>query len=222
MKTSNMIWGIILIIVGVIFGLNALEITDINIFFNGWWTLFIIIPCLISLLKGKEYAGNIIGLFVGVTLLLACNNIITFELIGKLLLPVILVVIGFSILFKDIINTKIKNKIKNVIPTSSDEFYAVFGSNRINPTQDEINGANVNAIFGELVCDLSNSKITKDIVINATSVFGGMTIIVPDNVNIVTSAFPLFGGITNKVKNKDNKNTIFIKGTIMFGGIDIK
>ena len=36
---------------GVIFGLNALEITDINIFFDGWWTLFIIVPCFIGLFK---------------------------------------------------------------------------------------------------------------------------------------------------------------------------
>lgn len=222
MKTSNILWGIILIILGIIFGLNALEITNINIFFSGWWTLFIIVPSFIGLLNGKEYAGNLIGLIIGVTLLLACNNIITFELIAKLLLPVILIIIGFSILFKDIISSKIKNKINNITTTSSDEYYAVFGSNIINPSEKEINGANINAIFGEFKCDLTNTKITKDIVINATSVFGGMTILVPDDVNVVTSAFPLFGGINNKVKNKSHMNTIYIRGTIMFGGIDIR
>ena len=29
-KTSNLLWGIVLIIIGLIFGLNALEITNIN------------------------------------------------------------------------------------------------------------------------------------------------------------------------------------------------
>ena len=37
--------------VGVIFGLNALGITDINVFFDGWWTLFIIIPSIIEIIK---------------------------------------------------------------------------------------------------------------------------------------------------------------------------
>ena len=32
-KMSNLLWGLVFIIVGVIFGLNALEITDINILF---------------------------------------------------------------------------------------------------------------------------------------------------------------------------------------------
>ena len=36
MKSNNIIWGFILIAVGIIFGLNALDITDINIFFDGW------------------------------------------------------------------------------------------------------------------------------------------------------------------------------------------
>ena len=50
-KISNLLWGFVFIIVRVIFGLNALEITDINIFFDGWWTLFIIVPCFIGLFK---------------------------------------------------------------------------------------------------------------------------------------------------------------------------
>ena len=48
-KTSNILWGIVLIVLGLIFGLNALDITHIDIFFNGWWTLFIIVPCCIDL-----------------------------------------------------------------------------------------------------------------------------------------------------------------------------
>ena len=48
---ESIVIGLILIAIGVIIGLNTLNITDINIFFDGWWTLFIIIPSIISLLK---------------------------------------------------------------------------------------------------------------------------------------------------------------------------
>ena len=34
MKFSNMIWGFLLILIGVIVGLNALDITNIDIFFS--------------------------------------------------------------------------------------------------------------------------------------------------------------------------------------------
>ena len=43
-KFRNILWGLVLIILGLIFGGNALGITDINLFFDGWWTLFIIVP----------------------------------------------------------------------------------------------------------------------------------------------------------------------------------
>ena len=65
-KFGNILWGIVLIILGLIIGANALGIADINIFFDGWWTLFIIIPCFIGLFKEREKTGNIIGLFIGI------------------------------------------------------------------------------------------------------------------------------------------------------------
>ena len=49
-KGSGIVWGLILIIAGVVVALNVLKITDIDIFFEGRWTLFIIVPCAIGLL----------------------------------------------------------------------------------------------------------------------------------------------------------------------------
>ena len=58
---KRIIFGIILVVAGTIFALNALEITDIDIFFEGWWTLFIIVPCFLNLVSGHDVAGNIAG-----------------------------------------------------------------------------------------------------------------------------------------------------------------
>ena len=88
-KVSNVLWGFAFIIVGLILGLNALELTNINIFFDGWWTLFIIIPCFIGLFDDKEKTGNIIGLVIGVLLLLCCQDLFAFDLVWKLILPFI-------------------------------------------------------------------------------------------------------------------------------------
>ena len=95
---KNVLWGIVLVIIGVIIGLNTIGITDIDIFFDGWWTLFIIVPCFIGLFTNKDKTGNIIGLLVGVILLLGMQNIIDFNLIWKLLLPSIIVIIGLSLI----------------------------------------------------------------------------------------------------------------------------
>ena len=48
---KNIIWGLLFIIVGIIVFTNSFGITNITIFFDGWWTLFIIVPCFIGLFK---------------------------------------------------------------------------------------------------------------------------------------------------------------------------
>ena len=52
-KFGNLLWGLVLIGLGLIIGGNALGITNINVFFDGWWTLIIIIPCFIGLFKDR-------------------------------------------------------------------------------------------------------------------------------------------------------------------------
>ena len=53
-KIENTVIGLILIIIGVIIGLNAFHITNIDLFFDGWWTLFIIVPCFFGLFKDQD------------------------------------------------------------------------------------------------------------------------------------------------------------------------
>lgn len=98
-NTDRVIWGIILVAIGVIFALNAFGITNINVFFNGWWTLFIIIPCFAGLFTERQKTGNLIGLLIGVFLLLCCRGILDFGLLWKLVIPVIIVIIGLKMIF---------------------------------------------------------------------------------------------------------------------------
>ena len=77
-KTQSVLWGIALILIGVIFALNILNITDINVFFDGWWTLFIIVPAAIGLFKKGSKIDNICIILIGVGLLLAARGIIDY------------------------------------------------------------------------------------------------------------------------------------------------
>ena len=222
---KNILWGIILVIIGVIIGLNTIGITDIDIFFDGWWTLVIIVPCFIGLFTNKDKTGNIIGLLVGVILLLGMQNIIDFNLIWKLLLPSIIVIIGLSLIFKNTFNSKINNEIKklNNKNTKDNEYCATFSGQRIDFPNEEFHWATLNSVFGSITCDLREAKIKEDVVINASSVFGGIDIIVPDDVNIKIKSNSIFGGVNNKKKNnEDKKYTIYVNASCLFGGVDIK
>ena len=78
-------------------------IANINIFFNGFWTFFIIIPCIIDLFNKKRIKFDIIGIIVGFFLLLICLNIINLSLIIKLLIPLTLILLGLFIIYREII-----------------------------------------------------------------------------------------------------------------------
>ena len=61
-KVNRILWGIALVAVGIILALNAFGITDLNLFFDGWWTLFIIVPCTVSLITSYDKSGSLIGI----------------------------------------------------------------------------------------------------------------------------------------------------------------
>lgn len=224
MKISNSLWGIVLIVLGVIFGLNALDITNINVFFDGWWTLFIIVPCFINLFTEEDKTGNLIGIVIGLCLLLGCQDILKFELIWKLMFPFILVMFGLSLIFKDTINSKIKKEIKKLSKNTDKEYCSTFGSQMVEFDNEEFKGCNLNAVFGSTKCDLKEAIIKEDCVINASAIFGSVTILVPKDVNVKITSTPIFGGVSDerKKKVKDAKITIYINATCMFGGIEIK
>ena len=222
-KTSNIIWGIVLVAIGIIFGLNALGITDIDLFFSGWWTLFIIIPCSIGIIKDYRKIGNYIGLLIGVVLLLSAQGLLDISKIGNLIFPAILVIIGLGMIFKDTVSGKASEKIKELNKTNKDEYYATFSGQKLKFAGDEFKGASLNSIFGGIDLDLTECNFTQDQVINATSVFGGTNIIIPNNVNVKVVSNSIFGGVSNRKKEKvENAPTIYVKAFCLFGGVEIK
>lgn len=97
-RINPMIVGIILIAAGIIWGGNALGLFQITLFFKGWWTLFIIVPCAYALIKNGPDILNIIGLIIGILLFLSARNILPGGFFGKLIVPIILIVAGAGVL----------------------------------------------------------------------------------------------------------------------------
>lgn len=226
-KSTGALWGIVLVVLGVIFGLNALDITDVNIFFDGWWTLFIIVPCAIGLFTEREKTGNLVGVIIGAVLLLACQDVFRFELIGKLIVPVAFVAIGLSMVLKYFFGGKVKAEIKSINEkngSAKEEFYSTFSGQNIGFNGKEFKGTTLSAVFGGIKCDLTGAVITEDVVINASAVFGGVDIIVPLHYNVKVESNSIFGGVSEKRTLASNPDapTVYVNATCIFGGVDIK
>ena len=156
-KISTVLWGLVLVALGLILGLNALDITDINLFFSGWWTLFIIIPCFIGLFQNKGKLASFIGLCIGIFLLLAAQGIVSFELLFKLLIPAVLIAIGLGIVNNAIVSSAVQKKLKNVDKNGLESYAATFSEQKVDKTNEEFKGANLDAVFGSVVLDLQKA-----------------------------------------------------------------
>lgn len=224
-KVKSTMWGIVLVVLGIIWAGNALDLFDIDVFFDGWWTLFIIVPSLFGLFDDDDKKSNLIFLIIGILLLLGCQKIIDFDLVWKLIVPVIIIVIGLSLVFKNTVSKDVNKKIAELNKKIDDknEYAAVFSSQEVK-VENDFQGANVNAVFGELKLDLSKNKFKNDIVINASSIFGSVVIYVPNDAKIIVKSNSVFGGVSNKAESSDSKTskTIYVNGSCVFGGVDIK
>lgn len=223
-RINSVLWGIVLVAVSAVLALNAFNITNIEIFFDGWWTLFIIVPSFIGLFNDNNKVGNIIGLLIGVFLLLACQNVIDFEILWKLIVPVIIAVIGIKMIFRGAVGNREAVKIIEANQGKVKTAFAAFSGQDIHFENEVFKGAELTAIFGGIKCDLRNAVFEDDVVINACCVFGGCDILLPENVNIKINLNSLFGGIDNKKhqNSKDNQYTVYLSGTCIFGGVDVK
>ncbi len=225
---NNVLWGTVLVVIGLILVLNTFEITNINIFFNGWWTLFIIVPCFIGLFDSNgSKTGNAIGLTIGVLLLLSCQEIIDYGTAWKLILPIILVIAGLSLIFKNTISSSVNNKIKALNKKNKNketkEYASTFSGQKLDLSNEEFTGCSLSAVFGGIELDLINATIKEDVVIDASSIFGGIDIRVPKDVNVKVNSTSIFGGASNRIKNNDhNKVTIYVNATCLFGGVEVK
>ncbi len=215
MKTfSRVLLGLSIIILGVLIGLNAIDLVNFSKFFNGWWTLFIIIPSISYLITSKDKAASIIFLLIGILLFLACRGLIDFSIVLKLILPVVLIGVGFHFIYSYYLHNK-KDRDNN-------EIGSVFSSDNIKVTK-KYNGGYINSIFGVLTFDLTEADISKDIVIENTSIFGKTKIILPKDVNVIVRNINIFGKTTNNREkhSKKNTDTVFINTKNIFGGVDI-
>lgn len=228
-QVKPIIWGVAIIALGIIFGGNALGLFNLDIFFDGWWTLFIIVPSVVSLITDRDKIMSLGFIAVGVILLLAAQDVFSYDVAWKVILAVFLVAVGLSIIIKSVFHNKNDQEVAQKIAEAEqdgktmDSQFAVFsGTDRV--YKDEIfNGSNISAIFGGVKLDLRHAKFNNDTVIKAFALFGGIDIIIPADVQVKLKSGFIFGGFSDERKEPSDKgrHVIYIDAAGAFGGVTV-
>ena len=215
MNKKNLFWGIVLIVVGILFLGRNMNWWNFSIFFRGWWTLFLIVPSIISLVRKESMGTSFLILVLGVLMLLASQNVIEWSTIWKVFLPIIIMVVGLLIIFG---NRKVKTK---KVKGNAKEYVAIFSG--VDEVINKIeNDFKMTAVFGGIELDMRDVVLESDLVIDCFTLFGGIDIRLPKDVKVEVNGLPIFGGVENKYRNNhEAKVTVYINHTTICGGVDL-
>lgn len=226
-RLSSIFLAIIIIGIGGVFFLKALGF-HIDLSFRGWWTLFIILPCLASIIERGIHVYNTIGLALGTLLFLKAQNFLTTGQFTNFFVAALFLLIGLSVLLGGRNRRLIANgnEVRNGNwvndPNERIKLSAVFNSMHICNESQNIQKGEVNTVFGSIVLDLTKAQFQNDTRFDVDAVFGNATILLPSNVNIIVNGTPFLGSIENKTANSSgDKNIVFYCSSI-FAAITLK
>lgn len=235
--SNNHIWiGGILLVIGAIILLKIFGI-DFPDFLFSWQMLLIAIGIFVGI--RKDFQGATWAILVLIGTLFLINEFFVFGELRRYILPIILIGSGLFFIFRP---RKSYNYVqynstgqlnetplpKGVDPTNEDyiDTTSIFGGTKKKVFSKTFRGGDMVNIFGGSEIDLTQADINGTAVIDVTTLFGGATLLVPSNWNVVSDAVAILGEVKDKrvMTNipENNSKTLFIKGTVIFGGVDVK
>jgi hypothetical protein len=226
-NASRAVFGLLIVALGcLVFAKNAGYI--INLSFNGWWTLFIILPCLASMITNGIKMPNTAGLLIGLYFLSREQHWLPRDFEQKFFWAGVLILFGLWVLFGSFSHGSVFHGRASTANTGdfSDrpEYIAIFCGNDIRNNSPELKGAKLTAIFGGLDVNMEDAVPAGNIRIEANAIFGGIDIVAPKNANIVLKGVPIFGGCENAASKPFDPSlpTVTIEAAAIFGGVDVK
>ncbi|WMJ22175.1 LiaF-related protein [Paludicola sp. MB14-C6] len=218
---APLLFGIVFILAGIGYVGAIFFNWDFSIFFDGWWTLFIIIPSFISMLSNGPRAFNVGAFIIGILLLLEAQDIIPNNKFGFIIFATIILYIGIVMIIRYFKGPKVSTNTYTYTATDGSSFQYTQtpnGQPEANPnkswsydnepqpcytailsgvdaknTSTDFLGAKVSAILGGVDLDLRDVVITRDIIIHVTAIMGGIDILAPRNVRIALNKTDIMG-----------------------------
>lgn len=102
---------------------------------------------------------------------------------------------------------------------------SVLGGVKKNIVSKNFKGGEIVCFMGGAELNLTQADLQHPIVLDVTNVFGGTKLVVPSNWDIKNEVTTILGGIDDKrnlqALNPEKGKTVLLKGTCLFGGIEI-
>jgi predicted membrane protein len=217
-QLARIIMGVGITAIGVGALLGSLDIINFGDFFKDYWPLIVISAGLLMLLANpRQFIWPLIIITWGTLSQLRELEVVNVNM-WSLIWPLIIIAVGISFLLN---RTHARSDISK---KDLDDLTAIFSGTTTKNHSEDYKGGDITAICGGVELDLRKATIKKDASINIFTVWGGITLTVPEDWNVKIRAMPIAGGVENKTTPPSDKNapTLFIDGDVIMAGVEIK
>jgi predicted membrane protein len=220
--TPHLVFGVLIILVGVLFTLDNLEITDAEKYLR-YWPVGLIALGLAKLRSAKDgHSAPLSGvLFViaGGWLLLDNLNLIDVRLLD--IWPVLLIAAGSVMVWQ-----ALRGRPARVAARTEDTITAVaiLGGITRGTNSSAFRGGELFAFMGGCEIDLRQAAIHGEAVIDIFAMWGGIEIRVPDGWRVIGRVTPIMGAFedTTRPPHGETTHTLVVRGVVLMGGVDVK
>ncbi len=240
-RKGKIVGGILVVIIGA-----AMLAKEMGVFFPEWlfsWQMLLIV---IGLFVGIKNSFRNISwiILIGLGSAFMVEEFIP-DLHFKIYFwPIIIMAIGLKMILRPRHNRFGKKWDKRFNHRGGANFYA-FGNEKSSSSEDNVDmdvvfsgfkkniiskdfkGGVISCVFGGGEINLSQADINGTVILELKQVFGGIKIIVPGNWEVqIDKMDTIFGGVEDKRANQHEARNpdkiLIIKGSAVFGGIDIR
>jgi len=239
---TRLVVGLLIIAAGILLLLKSLGYSsDYNV--GDFWPVILIVIGLGKILRPKEYRQLYWGIVItAIGTLFLLNNLGYVHFWFKDLWPILLILLGIEILRCGVFKHKFMSTccfhdegkhhfktwkgISNSNNVDSDyvDISVVLGGGEYKFSNKQLKGGSVSTIMGGCELDFRNADMEKEeMVLEISSIMGGVEIIIPSHWQVVMQGTPVLGSVEDKtVKPVNPTKKLIVKGSAIMGGVEIK
>ena len=219
--TPQLLLGLIVIAVGVLFTLDNLGLVDAYRYLR-YWPVALILLDAVKVWQSRGGGGVFGGLLLivgGSWLLLERLHIVRVDIFE--LWPILLVLFGASLVWRGLRGGRARAGADSHSTVSA---FAVLGGVHRGTNSRGFRGADLTAVLGGCEIDLRQAAIDGEAVIDVFAMWGGIEIKVPEDWTVASRVVPILGGFEDKTRPQRGAAThrLLIRGFAIMGGVEVK
>ena len=223
---SQVVLGVLVIGMGLLFLLDNLGILDMHRALSFWPMVFVVAGT-VKLCDTRTQGGLLMGgALVGVGVLMMLDRMDVIDFNWRTVWPLALIGLGVYQVARALRGRRSLHGVplKDGAPTDSVmDVVAVLGGFERRVTSQDFRGAEVTAIMGGCALDLRTASIRDEATVSVFAFWGGLTLKVPPDWIVILEGTPILGAFEEKtIAPPHNGKRLIVRGYAIMGGVEVR